>query len=55
MLSGTFIILQDSSAQQSNSTNIKNQTKPIDYLLYENFTYGIKISYPKNWSFETIQ
>jgi hypothetical protein len=55
MLSGTFIILQDSSAQQSNSTNVKNQTKPIDYLLYENSTYGIKISYPKNWSFETIQ
>ena len=55
MLSGTFTILEDSSAQQSNLTNIKNQTKPIDFLLYENSTYGIKISYPKNWSFETIQ
>ena len=54
MLSGTFSTLKDISAQQSNSTNIKNGTKPIDFLLYENSTYEIKISYPKNWFVESI-
>ena len=54
MLSGTFTILQDSLAQQSNSTTIKNQTKPIDFLVYENSTFGIKINYPKNWALETL-
>ncbi len=55
MITGTFTILEDSSAQQSNATNIKNESKPIDFLLYENSTYGIKISYPKNWFVETFQ
>ena len=54
-ISENFTILQDSSAaaQQSNSTIIQNGTKSNDFLLYENSTYGIKISYPKNWLLET--
>ena len=54
-ISENFTILQDRSAaaQQSNSTNIKNGIKSNDFLLYENSTYGIKISYPKNWFVET--
>ena len=55
-ISENFTILQDSSAaapQQSNSTNIKNGIKSNDFLLYENSTFGIKISYPKNWFVET--
>ncbi|MGI9010860.1 MAG: PsbP-related protein [Nitrososphaeraceae archaeon] len=54
-ISENFTILQDSSAaaQQSNSTNIiKNGIKSNDFLLYENSTFGIKISYPKNWFVE---
>ena len=53
-ISENFTILQDSSAaQQSDSTNIKNGIKSNDFLLYENSTFGIKISYPKNWFVET--
>ena len=53
-ISENFTILQDSSAtQQPNSTNINNGIKSNDFLLYENSTYGIKISYPENWFLET--
>src|SRR5688500_8690063 len=55
-ISENFTILQDSSAaaaQQSNSTNIQNGIKSNDFLLYKNSTFGIKISYPKNWFVET--
>jgi hypothetical protein len=55
-ISENFTIIQDSSAaapQQSNSTKMQNDIRSNDFLQYENSTFGIKISYPKNWIVET--
>ena len=49
MITGTFTTFH-SFAQTSNSTNVTDSSKPIDFLVYENSTFGIKISYPKNWA-----
>ncbi len=49
-----FYPFQHISAQQSNSANVNNISNPVDFLVYENSTFGIKINYPKNWVLETV-
>ncbi len=53
MIIGSFTTFY-SFAQPSNSTNATGNSKPVDFLVYENSTFGIKINYPKNWALGTL-